>query len=387
VSLASVSFRWPWVLPALAIVPLVLLIYVWLLRRKRKVAVRFTSLSLIRAASPGRLSWRRHVPFALLLLTIAAVVLAAARPHASVPVSRRDTSIILTLDVSRSMCATDVAPNRLAAAAAAAKEFVRDQPGGARIGIVAFAGFAQIVVAPSADQQELLAAIDALTTSFGTAIGSAILSSIDALAAVNDDIAPSLVDAGSEGPGAGPGSDGNAGGAAPGVARPPRGTNFVPDIVVLLTDGANTSGVDPLVAAGQAADRKVRVFTIGFGTTNPGSLVCTADQVGAGNFGPGAGANTGGFGGGGFGTGGGFGGAGNRFLASDDTTLQAIADITGGEFAQAENADELLEVFRDLPERVKVQNEDREIGVAFVGGAALAMVLALLLSWKWNRYP
>jgi Ca-activated chloride channel homolog len=359
-------FDWSWALYGLLLIPLLILGYVLMQRRKRKYAVQYASLSLIREALPRRSSWRRHLPFALLLASLAALLLAAARPQATVAVPRGSTSIILALDVSRSMCATDVDPNRFQVAQDAARNFVEDQPSGTRIGIVAFAGVAQIVLPPTDDEEALIEAIDGLTTSIGTAIGSSILESLDALAEVNPEIAPSTLDLGTpDEPNATPGTEG-----------------FVPDIVVLLTDGANTRGIDPLVAAGQAADRRVRVYTIGFGTSNPVSLVCTTKQLG-GEFGGQFGSIPGDLGAGG--QGGPPSGIPGQFLVIDEPTLQSIADMTGGEYYRAENADQLVDVFGDLPSRVVEQKEEREISVYFVGAGAILALAAIGLSLRWNR--
>jgi Ca-activated chloride channel family protein len=153
---------------------------------------------------------------------------------------------------------------------------------------------------------------------------------------------------------------------------------YVPDVVVLLTDGANRQGIDPMVAAQQALDRRVRVFTIGFGTSQPAQLVCTPEQIGAGGFAAPFG------GGGGFG-GGGFGGGGPQNLVIDEPTLQSIADVTGGTYFRAENADQLVEVFHSLPARVIAQQEDQELTVAFLMVGALLALLAGGLSLRWNR--
>src|SRR5262245_25857558 len=259
-----IEFLRSWALAGLLLVPLAIAVYVWMQRRKRKYAVQYASLSLIREAKPGSSRWRRHVPFALLLAAVASLVVALARPEMTVSVPEGRTSILLALDVSRSMCSTDVEPNRLAVAQEAAKRFVDSQPKGTRLGIVAFAGTSQLLVPPTTDKDRLRTAIDELTTSIGTAIGNALLTSIDALSEVNSHIQPSTLDASATTP-----------------SQLPRGS-YEPDIIVLLTDGANTRGVDPLVAAQQAADRRVRVYTIGFGTTQPMPLVCTRDQLGGG---------------------------------------------------------------------------------------------------------
>ena len=200
----TVRFLWPFALIGLVLPLIVIAAYFWTRRRRRKYAVTFASLSLIKQAQPERSRWRRLVPAALLLAAIAALVLATARPQALLATSRSDTSIILTIDVSRSMCSTDVSPNRLAAAEAAARKFVDDQPGGTRMGLVAFAGSAQILVPPTSDRDKLHEAIDGLTTSIGTAIGNGVLTSIDALSRVNPDIAPSTVKAHARATPAGP---------------------------------------------------------------------------------------------------------------------------------------------------------------------------------------
>jgi Ca-activated chloride channel family protein len=361
-----IAFLRGWALIGLVLIPIAIALYVWMQRRKRKYAVQYASLSLIREARPGSSRWRRHVPFALLLASVAALVLAMARPEVTVSVPEGRTSIILALDVSRSMCSTDVDPNRLAVAQDAAAKFVDSQPRGTRLGIVAFAGTSQLVVPPTTDKDRLHTAIENLTTSIGTAIGSALLTSIDALSEVNSRIQPSTLDAG----------------AASG-SQPSKGS-YEPDIIVLLTDGANTRGIEPLVAAQQAADRRVRVYTIGFGTTSPGPLVCTSEQLGGGvpfgdQFGGPVGVGPGGPGG--------VGTVPNQFVDRDEPTLRGVADMTGGEYFSAENADELVGVFDDLPQRVVRQDERHEISVYFVVLGALLVITAFGLSMWWNRYP
>lgn len=361
------SLLWPYALLFFLLIPLLIAAYLWMLRRKRKFAVRFASLSLVRAALPKRSRWRQHLPFALFVTSIAALVMGMTRPQAvvSVPLSR--TSIILALDVSRSMCATDVPPNRLTVAQEAVRNFIEDQADGTQIGIVAFAGYAQLIVPPTTDKEALTGAIDNLTTSLGTAIGSATLASIDALSEINPDVLPAHIDLSEE------------------INRDEvwSSEDYVPDIVVLLTDGAASRGVDPIVGAAQAADRRVRVYTIGFGTTEPQEMVCSREQLGSdalgNNFGGGGrGGNN--FGGGGFGN---F----RRFIVLDEPTLQEIATITGGDYYRAEDADQLLDVFRNLPTQIVLQEENIEISAAFAAVGALLASVGVGLSLLWNRYP
>ncbi len=358
------NFLWPWLLLFLLIIPLSVVLYVWMLRRRRKFAVRYASLSLIREALPKSARWRQHLPFALFLLGLTNLILAQARPVAEVDVPLSRTTIILALDVSRSMCATDVDPNRLAVAQDAALAFVEAQADGTQIGLVAFAGFAELIVPPTNDKEVLLDAIANLTTSFGTAIGSATLKSIDAIAEINTAVAPSGLNLDEE----------NSAGEIV--------ETYQPDIIVLLTDGANSQGPRPLDAAQQAADRHVRVYTIGFGTDEIPEMVCSQAQLGGDVVNRG-------FGGGFGGSFGGFGGGDNfrRFLVIDEETLQGVADLTGGEYFRAESADQLLEVFQELPTQIVLQKEAIEIGVFFVGVAMVLVGTAVFLSIKWRRYP
>ena len=372
------SFASPLALVTLLLVPLLLGGYLWQLRRRRKQAVRYSSVALIRQALPRRSRWRRHVPIGLFLAAIAALGFATARPQISqnVPLSR--TSIILTLDVSGSMCATDVAPNRLTAAQNAAKDFVKHQVAGTRIGIIAFSNFAQLLVPPTTDKAALTDAIDNLTTGRGTVIGAATLQAIDAIASVNADVAPIAPDVeaqANQGGGFGP-ENGSAATTPPDTTPapvPPGG--YEPDIIVLLTDGANTRGISPVDAAKQAADRRVRVYTIGFGTDHPTDLVCSAAQLGAGGFG-------GGFGGGG---GGGRAARPGNFLTMDEATLKAVAAETGGTYYQAQDADQLRDVFTKLPSDIQNQHEEHEISVWFVIAGALLAAGAFTASLWWNR--
>src|SRR5690349_6490555 len=310
------SFHWPWALAALLVVPLLLLVRWWLNRRRKRTAVTVSSVALIRAALPGRSAWRRRIPVYLFLAGLVALAGGLARPQARISVPSNNTSILLAIDVSGSMCSTDVEPNRLSAAIEAARTFVEEQDDGTKIGLVAFSGIAGLLVTPTTDQGTLLDAIDTLKTARGTAIGQAILTSIDAIAETNPDVAATGVDLGD--------------------AAPAAGGDYEPDTIVVLTDGSNTTGVDPVTAAEEAAARRVRVFTIGFGTTSPQQMVCTADQV----SGDSAFMGGGGFGGGGFGGGGR--GGGNREI--DEEALTRVADLTGGRYFKAEDAEQLTDV-------------------------------------------
>jgi Ca-activated chloride channel family protein len=347
------SLTWPWALTALLAFPLLLGFRWWTHRRRRSETVRVPSVTLIRAALPRRSLWRRRIPLWLFAAGLVVLATGAARPRASVPVPANSTTIMLAIDSSGSMCSTDVAPNRLTAAQKAAREFIRAQDDGTRIGLVTFSANAGVLVEPTTDKEALLAAIDTLRTSRGTAIGLAILTSVDAIAEANTDVPPTGV----EMPGgtAGPGPNGK----------------YQPDTIVVLTDGRNTQGVDPTTAAAEAAARSLRIYTIGFGTAEPSPLVCTRDQVSGDAAIRGDGSR--------------FGGGRGRFQQIDEATLTQVAEMTGGEYFQAEDAAELSRVLRDLPSSIVLQQQDMEITVWFaLAGAVLVLVAVGLAQW-WNR--
>jgi Ca-activated chloride channel family protein len=349
------SFSWPWALLALLIVPLLPAARWWLNRRRKRTAITVSSIALIRAALPGRTSWRRRIPVYLFLAGLFVLAGGLARPQASLAVPSNTTSILLAIDVSGSMCTTDIEPNRLAAATDAARDFIKDQADGTRIGLVAFSGIAGLLVPPTTDKDQLLDAIGTLKTARGTAIGQAILTSIDAIAESNPNVAKTGVDLGD---------------TVPNTAG-----EYEPDSIVVLTDGSNTTGVDPATAAEQAAARHLRVYTIGFGTTEPAQMMCTADQVsGDSLFGPGA------RGGGGFG---GFGGRRNQEI--DEDALTGVAKTTGGRYFKAEDADQLSDVFANLPKQIGLQKKDVEITVWFVLAGVLLVFTGAGLALWWNR--
>lgn len=345
------QFMWPGLLVSLLIVPLSIAGYIWALRRRRRFAVRFSSLSLVRMALPRHAFLRRHLPFALLLVALASLGIAASRPTAVVAVPTSQTAIVLAIDVSRSMLADDIQPTRLEAAQAAARSFIERQGSSTQIGIVAFAGFAEVVQMPTSDQEALQAAIDSLTTGRGTAIGSGILKSIDVIAQIDPSVAPSIEDS----------AQGNE------SAPLPPGV-FTPNIIVVLTDGVTTTGIQPLDAAQQATDRGVRVYTIGFGTEDGGLSFGGGNQFpGSNGQFPGNDPQFGGF---------------RRGI--DEETLKQVASMTEGKYYAAESSDELLNVFQNLPTSQIIRTESTEIAFAFVAAGTLFAILAIALSMRWN---
>jgi Ca-activated chloride channel homolog len=353
------QFLWSTFLGLLVVPVLLVVAYWWRLRRRRSVGVRYSSLALVRDSLPRSSRVRRHLPFALFAAALAGLVVALARPAAIVSVPASQVTIVLALDVSGSMCSTDIAPSRLEVAEQAAASFVERQAAATQIGIVAFSGFAEVVQAPTNDQEVLLDAIHSLTTGRRTAIGSGILTSIDAIAEVDGNVPKSQTDPGAGSP----------------VTPVPKGA-YAPDIVVLLTDGANNFGPQPLEAAQQAVDRGIRVYTIGFGTANGGAFspACAQQFLGREPF----------IGGQGLGPGGGGGGF-RRGI--DEDTLTQVAQATGGKYYPAESAGELQGVFESLPTYLITKHEVVEISVAFVAISAVLAVAGVLLGQLWRPLP
>jgi Ca-activated chloride channel family protein len=284
------------------------------------------------------------------LIGLASLVIALSRPMARVIVPSGQATIVLAMDISGSMCSTDIAPNRLMAAEEAALSFIRSRPPNTQIGIVVFAGFAEIIQPATTDQDALERAIRSLSTARRTAIGSGILKSLDAIAEVDESIPPSDI-----------------GSSSASAVTPVQPGTYAPHIVVLLTDGASNAGPWPLDAAQQAVDRGIRVYTIGFGTEQ-GAPFAFCDAPFQGNF----------FGGGSFGGGGGF----RRGI--DEETLIQIADMTDGEYYSATSANELEEVFRSLPISLNTKQESMEISVWFAALGAMLAGAAILFSMLWN---
>jgi Ca-activated chloride channel family protein len=357
------SLLWPGFLYLFLLIPLAVLVYLWVLRRRRRFAIRYSSLSLVREAV-AKQSWlRKHLPFILFLLALASLVFALGRPVATVLVPSNKATVIMAIDVSRSMCSTDIPPNRLVVAKQAARSFVQNNTSGRQVGIVAFAGFAELTQPPTTDVRLLENAIESLVPARRTAIGSAILRSIDAIAEVDNRVAPSELRQSTDTVG-------------PAVSE----SEYVPHIIVLLTDGASNAGPLPMSAAQQAVERGVRVYTIGFGTTHNSSPMNCGDDDPFG-FGGGFGSP---FGGGG----GGFGGGGGGFRREiDEETLKLVADTTGGEYYIATSAGELQQVFENLPNYVIATRETTEISVFFTAFAVLMAILAMLLSVRWHPLP
>lgn len=345
------ELRWPGSLYLLGLIPFLIAFYIWILRKRRRYVVRYSSLSLVRQALPQSSWLRRHLPFALFLIALASLITAFARPEAEVTVPSRRATIILAIDVSRSMCSTDIPPNRLEAAKEAAMSFVENQEPTTQIGVVAFGGFAEMIQEPTNDQELLREAIERLAPARRTAIGSAIIESLNVITEIDKSVAPLTEE-----------------GTSAETPEPLPEGEYVPHIVVLLTDGVSNSGPFPTDAAQEAALRGVRVYTIGFGTSNPGSMR-NCSQFGSPGF-----SNEQFFqsGGGGF----------RRGI--DEPTLMNIAEMTGGEYYSATSAGELQEVFQNLPTYLITVKEFIEISFIFTTIGAFLAALAIVLAMIWN---
>ena len=345
------SFLWPGMLWLLLAVPAVVALYVWLLRRKKQAALRFASLGLMKTAMGAGQRFRRHVPPLLFLLALIVMIAGIARPTAVVTLPSQHETVILAMDVSGSMRATDVEPNRITASQTAAKQFIADQPGSAKIGIVTFAGTAALVQPPTQNKEDLIAAIDRMQLQRATAIGSGILVS---LKAIFPDVEFDL-----RGSNPRPESQRGARALDPSKADKKDPTKPVPPgsynaaAIILLTDGQTTTGPDPIEAARMAADRGVKVFTVGVGTPN-GEVI-------------------------------GFEGWSMR-VRLDEEALKTIANITRGEYFYAGSAIDLKKIYQDLNTKLVFEKKETEITALFAAAATALAVIAAMLSVLWfNR--
>jgi Ca-activated chloride channel family protein len=352
----SISFSWPVMLWALLLVPLIVAVYVLLLRRRRKGAFRYPNLALVKEASQGP-GWRRHVPPALMLAAFTFLLLAMARPSAEVALPSRVATVILAMDVSGSMRATDVNPSRIMAAETAAKAYIKEQPRDVRIGIVAFAATALLVQAPTTDHPALSAAIDRFELQRGTAVGSGILVSLSTLFP-QENFPINQFNSDSAGRWGNYDFRSRFGGTALGERAKAPPAKHVPvepgsyknAVVILLTDGQTNAGYDPVEAARMASEYGVRVYTVGFGTAK-GNIV-------------------------------GFGGWSMR-AQLDEVALKKIADMTRARYFHATSAEDLQAVYDVLSRQLVVETREMEVTAFFAALAALLMLAAAGLSLAW----
>jgi Ca-activated chloride channel family protein len=337
-----ITFIWPEMLWGLIALPLLVLLYVWLQKRRKKTTLRYASLGLVREALGKSIAWRRHLPPVLLFTAIAALLLASARPAAVITLPSQQETIILAMDVSGSMRASDVLPDRITAAKEAAKAFVAELPRSVRIAVVQFAGTAAVVQAPTLSRDDVVAAIERFQLQRGTAIGSGIVLSLATLfPEAGIDLSQIT---GQRAMPPGPNDK-----PKPEFTPVPPGS-YPSAAIILLTDGQRTTGPDPIEAAKMAADRGVRVYTVGVGTKEGETI--------------------------------GFEGWSMR-VRLDEDTLKGIANITRADYFYAGTAEDLKKVYQGLSTKLIVEKKETEISALFAAFGALFVVIAASLSVWW----
>jgi Ca-activated chloride channel family protein len=323
-----VSFREPAVLLGLALLPLALLVYAAIGRRRTREAAAFANPALMPNLVPTLPGWRRHVPMLLILLAAAALVVALARPQRTVAAPQRAATVMLVHDVSGSMRADDVEPNRLTAAVESAKVLADRIPDNFRLGLVTFSDYAEQIVAPTTDRGSVEAALDRMVADGGTAMGDGLARGIQAA-------------------------------RTPVPTEDGRGTRRLPAVIVLLSDGKNTSGgANPLDIAAQAKQFRIPVYTIALGT--PTGEVIQQDPFGFTQRIP---------------------------VPPDKDTLRAIARATDGKFFEALSADDAEQIYSKIGTRLSSKPIKEEVTVAFAGGALLLLLLGGGLGMRWFGRP
>jgi len=338
------NFLWPQNLWLMLALPLLPALYLWLLRRRGKPALRMSSVGVVRRAA-GR-QWRRHVPPALFLLALAVLLLSLARPTTRLTLPWARSTVMLAIDVSLSMRVKDVKPTRMVAAQEAARSFVHDMPRNIDVGIVTFAGSAQVAQQATFDRPSLIGAIDAVQMQMGTAIGSAI---VLCLAELFPDHGIDLGEM-TFGPRRKARSLDEKEKAPPKQVEPVAPGSYDSAVIILLSDGRRTTGVDTLEAAKMAADRGVRIHVVGLGTLD-------------GHVAEGEGMAI--------------------YLKLDEPTLREVARLTGGEYHHAGTAEALRSVYRKLGSRLQTQTRDTELTALLALLAAMLIVAGASLSVLW----
>jgi Ca-activated chloride channel family protein len=354
------SLLWPTLLWLFVLVPVLVLLYILAQRRRRKYAARYASLLVVKDALGKGPGVRRHIPVILSFIGLTAGIFALSRPQATVMLPSNRGTVILAIDISGSMRARDIKPSRIEAAKAAAHTFIEKQPRNVRVGIVAFAGTAFLVQPPTTVRDDLYAAIERLYPQRATAVGSAILVSLDAIFEDAKKLAAGTAD---QAPGADPQAASPdqqsspdqplASGADTQPPTPVAPGSYTSAAIVLLTDGQTNTGPDPLEAAQQAADRGVRVFTVGIGTTR-------GDIVGA---------------------------EGRSFrVALDEDTLKKIAQNTAASYYKATDEGELMRIYQALSVRLVLGKDTTEVTALFAAAALALLLVGAFLSQMWfNR--
>ena len=334
------TFLWPEALGLLATLPVLVALYVLFLRRTKKAALRYASLSMVKEAMAGR-ALRRHVPPLIFFLALVAGFLALARPAAVMRMPSLYETVVLSIDISGSMKAKDVDPDRITAAQEAAKAFVTHQPTSTRIGVVAFGGTTALVQPPTQNREDVLAAINRLQPQRAAAIGAGILV---ALKAIFPDMEVDLRSSRTDTPPA------HAPNPYKPTPKPVTPGSYGSAVIILLTDGQNTSGPNPIDAAKMAADRGVRVYTVGIGTAAGARLQFDGWSM---------------------------------HVRLDEETLRHVANITRAEYFFTDNAVDLKKIYNTLNARFTMEKKQTEITVFFSAAATFLALLASALSIAW----
>lgn len=337
------NFLWPQNLWLMLALPLLPALYLWLLRRPRKHTLRLSSVGIARQALGPQ--WRRHVPPLLVGLALSVLLFSLARPTARLTLPWSRSTIMLAIDVSLSMRIPDVKPTRMAAAQEAARTFLRELPANIHVGIVTFAGSAQVAQQATLDRPSLIGAIDAIQMQIGTAIGSAIVLCLAELFPEHG-IDLTEMTFGPQRKTRGWDDKPRAASAFTPVAP----GSYESAAIILLSDGRRTTGVDTLQAAKMAADRGIRVYVVGLGTID-GHLAAGEGMA--------------------------------IYLQLDEATLREVARMTGGEYYHAGTAEDLRSVYQKLGSRVQNRTRDTELTGVLALVAALLMVAGSSLSVLW----
>jgi Ca-activated chloride channel family protein len=320
-----VTFAWPFMLIGLVIVPIVLGLDLLARRRRARYAIAFSNVNVLRSVVPRTPPWRRYLPLTFLLAALAALVIGLARPERAVSVERKQATVLMAMDTSGSMVAKDVQPTRLGAATDAARHFVDGLPSTYKVSLVPFATTASVAVAPTSDHAQVETALSKLRANGGTAIGDAITLAL---------------------------AVGRPAGEAAGEP-PPAGTAGTGRVILLLSDGSNSAGIDPMAAAAQAKAEGVKVYTVAFGT--PNGVISTGGAFG--QLYP---------------------------VPPDPATLKAVASATGGEFFTAADSETLRHVYDNIGKSVGATTEQQDVSYAFAGLGAVLLLVAGSLSMLWR---
>lgn len=333
------TFIWPFMLLGLLIVPLLILLYLRIQHRRRSLIANYSSFGLMNATLARSAGIRRHIPPLLFLLALIILIVALARPQTVLSLPRLEGTVVLAFDVSGSMAADDLKPTRMEAAKAAAQDFVERQPPTVTIGVVAFSDNGIAVQVPTNDQDAVLAAINRLKPQRGTSLANGILAAINAISAGKQPahMYSSLTPTPALSP-----------------TPVPQGTH-TSGVIVLLTDGENNQSPDPMVAIQAAVNQGIRIYTVGIGSAAGADLHIEGFTI---------------------------------HTQLEEATLQQIAQLTDGSYYNAENEEDLRNIYQNLSPQLTMKQEKQEITALLAGGSILVLLLGSALSLFWfGRVP